>query len=328
MRTLITGGTGFTGTHLARRLLAKGHDVTLLDYKPGLFKVELEEKGAHFVMGSVTDKALVERVSAGLDVIYHLAAAFRQISEPKEFYWDVNVEGTRNVLNAAEKHSVAKVVHCSTGGVHDGKNEMPWKEDSPIAPRDYYQITKWEGEQVCQEFIKKGLDITIVRPTSEYGPGDVHGMRFLYRMARTGRFIMFGSGMGTIHPIYIDNLTDFFELVTDLPAAKGRTYIAADEAPVTLNDLVKAVGKSMNVDVRIIHLPFYWPLWSASAAIEFACKPLKISPPLFRRRVKWFKNLRAYNIDRAKTELNFQPRISLEHGLKQTADWYRNAGYL
>jgi nucleoside-diphosphate-sugar epimerase len=328
MRALVTGGGGFTGSHLVRRLLARGYEVTILDLQRGLFADELERDGAHFVTGSVTDAELVNRTTEGHDVVYHLAAAFRQITAPKQFYNSVNVDGTRNVLNAAEKHSVAKVVHCSTAGVHGGRKFLPWDEDSPIAPGDLYQQTKWQGERVCREFMERGLNITIVRPTSEYGPGDVHGMRFLYRLVRSGRFLMFGSGRVTVHPVYIENLMDLFDLVTDAPVAKGRTYIGGDEAPCTLNELVTAVGGSIGVDVNIVHLPLFWPLWLASAGIEFACMPFRISPPLFRRRVNWYRNRRAYRIDRAKRELGYQPRVSLEHGLQQTAAWYREMGYI
>ena len=328
MRSLVTGGTGFTGRHLVRRLLDQGHDVTMLDIQRGSYSDELESKGAHLVIGSVTDEQVVDRAMIDCDVVFHLAAAFRQISAPNEFYWNVNVDGTRNVLNAAMRHNVKKVVHCSTAGVHGDKEYMPWDEESPIAPKDLYQQTKWAGEQVCHEFMERGSDITIVRPTSEYGPGDVHGMRFVYRLVRSGRFFMFGNGRATVHPVYIDNLIDVFELAANTPVAKGRTYLVGDAEPCTLNELVTAVGKSIDVDVKITHLPLFIPLWLFAAAVEFACKPFRISPPLFRRRVNWFRNTRAYRIDRAQSELGYVPRVPLDEGLRRTAAWYQEAGFI
>jgi nucleoside-diphosphate-sugar epimerase len=149
MRVLVTGATGFTGAHLVRRLLARGHDVTMLDIQRNAAAVELEKASARLVVGSVTDAELVDRSMAGHEMVFHLAAAFRQISAPVRVYRQVNIEGTRNVLAAAERHSVRKVIHCSTSGVHSGDERlMPWNEDSPIGPKDLYQQTKWEGESL------------------------------------------------------------------------------------------------------------------------------------------------------------------------------------
>ncbi|MCL7991942.1 MAG: NAD-dependent epimerase/dehydratase family protein, partial [marine benthic group bacterium] len=197
MRVLVTGGTGFTGSHLVRRLLDRRHDVVCLDNQPGLFADELRGLGAEVVIGSVTDADLVRRSSRGVEVVHHLAAAFRQLNVPKSVYREVNVEGTRNVLEAARASDVRRVVYCSTQGVHGHVMNPPGDENSPIAPEDYYQQTKYEGELVCAEYSDVGMDIAIVRPTAIYGPGDPGRFLLLYRMARNGRFLMFGDGETT-----------------------------------------------------------------------------------------------------------------------------------
>ncbi len=327
MRVLVTGGTGFTGSHVVRRLLGRGHEVVCLDNQPGLFAEELRELGAEVVIGSVTDSDLVRRSSRGAEVVHHLAAAFRQLDVPQSVYRQVNVEGTRNVLEAARAAGVRRVVYCSTQGVHGHVTNPPGDEDSPIAPEDYYQQTKYEGELVCSEYSDAGMDIAIVRPTAIYGPGDPGRFLLLYRMARKGRFLMFGDGETTYHPVYIDNLVDLFELAADRAEARGRTYIGGDDEYFTLNDLVAAVGRAMEIEVDIVHLPFR-PLWLAAVACESVCAPLKISPPLFRRRVDWFRQVRAFRIDRARDELGYRPTVGLEEGLKRTFDWYRENGYL
>ncbi len=327
MRVLVTGGTGFTGSHLVRRLLARGDQVTALDNQPGLFADELRGLGAEIVIGSVTDRGLVDKATAGKELVHHLAAAFRAVNLPDREYWNVNVAGTRHVLEAAARHGVRRVVYCSTQGVHGHVSRPPGDEDSPIAPEDYYQQTKYEGELVCREFLDSGLDVTIVRPTAIYGPGDPGRFLLLYRMVRGGRFLMFGDGRTTYHPVYIDNLVDLFDLAATVPAARGRVYIGGDEHYYTLNDLVTAIGKALGVDVRIVHLPFR-PLWLAAVAVELACKPLRLSPPIFRRRVDWFRQVRAFRIDCAKRELGYQPKVGLTEGLARTAEWYRRNGYL
>jgi len=327
VKALVTGGTGFTGSHLVRRLLERGHAVTVLDHQPGLFATELEAAGARLVLGSVTDGDLVDRTVEGQDVVHHLAAAFRKINVSRAHYWDVNVNGTRHVLAAAQRHGVARVVYCSTQGVHGHVENPPGDESSPIAPADYYQFTKYEGERVCAEFTERGLEVAIVRPTAIYGPGDPGRFLMLFRMARRGRFWMFGDGRTTYHPVYIDNLVDLFELAAERPEASGKTYIGGDEEYYTLDELVRAVGAALGVDVRITHLPFR-PLWLASAVVEFSCRAVRISPPLFRRRADWFRQVRAFSIERARCDLGYQPKIGLKEGLRRTAQWYRAHGYL
>lgn len=327
MNALVTGGTGFTGSHLVRRLLDKGWNVTALDHKPGLFAEDLEQEGATVVLGSVTEVDAVDQVSEGQDVVFHLAAAFRDMTAPRETYWNVNVEGTRHVLQSASRHDVDKVVYCSTQGVHGHVNNPPGDENTPIEPEDYYQETKYEGELVCQEYIDDGMDISIVRPTAIYGPGDPGRFLMLFKMAQTGHFLMFGNGTTTYHPVYIDNLVDLFMLAAQHPRSSGETYIGADGDYYTLNDLVKKVGAAIGVDVRIWHLPF-WPMWAVSAVVEAVCKPLGIEPPLFRRRADWYRQVRAFRIDKSVEELGYEPAVDLDEGLRRTAQWYRDNGYL
>ena len=328
MRVLVTGGTGFVGSHLVRRLLAKGLDVVSLDKSPGLFDDELRTSGATLISGSVTEPEDVNRAMEGCELVYHLASPFGDLLQPDAVYWDIEVNGTRHVLEAAERHRVRRVIHCSTQGVHGIIDRPPGDENSPLAPRDYYCYSKVEGERVCQEFISKGMDIVIIRPTSVYGPGDTRGWLKLYRMVESGWFLMIGDGTTMNHPVYVENLVDIFELAADKPGAKGRVYLAGDDKSVSLTELVHGVGKALGSDVRIVRFPFYQIAWLGSGVIEVLFKAIGIKPPVFRRRLSWFKTNRAFRIDRAKDELGYQPRVPLSEGLTRTAHWYRNSGYL
>ncbi|MFW5941338.1 MAG: NAD-dependent epimerase/dehydratase family protein [Chloroflexota bacterium] len=324
---LVTGGTGFTGSHLVKRLLSRGHEVRVLDNQEGLFFDELKEMGACITLGSVTDRELLDELVQGCDVVHHLAAAFRVINDPKEVYWEVNVEGTRYLLEAAHKHGVQKFVYCSTQGVHGHVENPPGNEESPIAPADYYQYTKHEGEKVAHEFMEKGMNITILRPTAIYGPGDPGRWLMLFKHTANGRFLMFGNGKTTYHPVYIDNLVDAFELSVEREEARGQTYIIGDREYYPLRDLVKMVGEAQGKDVSIVRLPF-WPLWTAALLTEIVCAPFGIEPPLFRRRVDWFRQMRAFDISKAVNELGYEAEVDLPTGLARTAEWYRANGYL
>jgi nucleoside-diphosphate-sugar epimerase len=327
MQVLVTGGTGFTGSHLTRRLLERGHRVRVLDHAPGLFHDELRELGAEIRIGSVVDADVVRESVRGCEVVHHVAAAFRKINIPKSTYWQVNVEGTRRVCEASLANGVRKLVYCSTQGVHGDVKHIPGDENSPIAPEDYYQYTKYEGERVVMEFVDKGLDATILRPTAIYGPGDPGRFLLIFRQVRQGRFLMFSNGQAYYHPVYVTNLVDLFELVAENPRSRGRAYIAADEHYVHIEDLVRMTGEALGVDVDIVKLPFR-PLWLAAVACEAVCAPLGIEPPLFRRRVDWFRQNRAFRITRARDELGYVPLVDLKTGLAQTAHWYRNHKFI
>ncbi|MGC1404160.1 MAG: NAD-dependent epimerase/dehydratase family protein [Thermodesulfobacteriota bacterium] len=327
MRVLVTGGTGFTGKSLVRRLLDEGHHVVALDYKEGLKTEELRKWGAEVVIGSVTDKNLVDQCLEGVDVIHHLAAAFRELNVPNSYYHEVNVGGTLNALEAAFRHKVKKFIYCSTCGVHGNIDHPPGGEDAPIQPADYYQATKYEAEPLVHEFYKRGMKTVILRPAAIYGPGDPERFYMIFKRAAKGAFPMFGNGKTLYHPLYIDNLIDAFMLAMEEDKGNGQAYLIADEEYLGIEELVRKVGWAMGIEVKIKHYPII-PLIIAGHVFEKLCKPFKITPPIFPRRVDWYRQNRAFKIDKAKKELGYQPRVGIDEGLKRTAEWYKQEGYL
>jgi len=327
MRILVTGGTGFTGSCLVKRLLSRGYEVLIIDNQKGFFFDELKSKGAKIYLGSITDVDLVNKVIKECEVVYHIAAAFRGINLPKKVYWNINIEGTRIIAESALQNKIKKFIHCSTEGVHGTIANPPADENAPIAPKDYYEYTKSKGEEVIHKYIKKGLKAVILRPTAIYGPGDPGRFLLLFKWVKKGFFPMFGSGETTYHPLYIENLNDAFELALKKDEANGQTYLIADEEYYSLNELVLKVAEALGVKVRIIHLPFF-PLLAISYLCEGICKPLRITPPLFRRRADWYKENRGFSIEKAKRELGYIPNVDLKTGLKITADWYKAHNYI
>jgi len=327
MRVFVTGGTGFTGAALVERLLLDGHSVSILDTKPGLIADKLVEAGAEITYGSVADREPVARASAGAEVVMHLAAAFRETGAPDELYKSVNVDGTRIVVEEAIKAGARKLVYCSTQGVHGHIENPPGDESSPIAPADYYQQTKYEGELVLKEFADAGIEFTTIRPTAIYGPGDPERFGMIFRRARKGFFPIFGTGRTYYHPVYIDNLVDAFILAMEQGKGAGEAYIIADEEYFSIKELVQRVAKAIDVEVSTPTYPI-WPLIIAGHVCEKVCKPFGINPPLFPRRVDWFRQVRAFRIDKARAELGYVPRVGIDEGLRKTGIWYRENGYL
>jgi nucleoside-diphosphate-sugar epimerase len=327
MKILVTGGTGFTGKALVLRLLAEGHEVTALDYKEGLKTAELRERGARVVIGSVTDREVVRRAMAGAEVVHHLAAAFRETDVPQSFYDEVNVGGTKNVLEAAFDQGVRKLVYCSTCGVHGNVDHPPASEDAPIQPADYYQRTKYQAEPLVLDFFRRGLPAVILRPAAIYGPGDPERFLLIFRRVARGTFPMFGDGRTYYHPLYIDNLIDAFLLAMEEGRGDGEAYLIADDEYLEIEELVKRTASALGVPVKIPHYPV-WPVVAAGHLVEKACKPFGVKPPIFPRRVDWYRQNRAFKIDKAKRELGYAPRVDIDEGLSRTAAWYRREGYI
>lgn len=327
MKVFVTGGTGFTGSALVFALLDLGHEVITLDYQKGIFYDRLINAGAKVEIGSITDKSKVMEITKGCDRVIHVAAAFRELDVPDSHYFDVNVNGTRYVMEAAQKYNIGKVVYCSTQGVHGHIDHPPGDENSPVAPEDYYQQTKYEGELVVEEFINKGQLATILRPTAIYGPGDPERFHMIFKRVKKGKFPMFGDGKTFYHPLYIDNLVDAFIKAMEIGKGDGETYIIADEEYLEITDLVQKVAQAMDTQVKIKHFPIL-PLVIAGHVCEKICKPFKIAPPIFPRRVDWYRQVRAFKIDKAKKELNYQPSVGIDEGLRKTAQWYKENNYL
>lgn len=330
MTLLVTGATGFTGGHLARTLAAGGHDVRALVRTKSLARFaasSLPGVGVVPIEGDLLSPEAMSRACAGVEVVYHIAATYREAGQPDAAYRAINVDGTRHLLEAARAAGVRRLVHCSTGGVHGHVAHPPANEDAPFNPGDVYQGTKLEAETLARQFgAAHDFDVVVARPIGIHGPGDTRFLRMFKGLVR-GRFPMLGAGTVFYHLTYIDDLVEGFRLCGEVPAARGRTYILAGEKYTTLNDLVALVAEELGVSPPRFHLPV-WPVWLAGLACELVCVPLRIEPPLFRRRVDFYTKSRAFDITRAKTELGYAPAVDLRSGIRKTIAWYRAEGWL
>jgi nucleoside-diphosphate-sugar epimerase len=327
VRVLVTGATGFTGGHLARGLAARGYHVSALVRQAGPATADLAKAGIALVVGDLRDPAALAAATAGVDVVYHIAAIYRQAGLSNDTYRAVNATAVQHIIEAAARSGVKRVVHCSTVGVHGDVDRPPANEDAPLKPGDIYQVTKLEGERLARETAGRlGIDVTIARPTGIYGPGDRRLLRLFRGVARR-RWITLGSGEIYYHLTYIDDLVEGFRLCGEHPAAANRTYILAGGEVTTLNQLVALVADGAGVAVPRRHLPA-WPFWTAGALCEALCTPFGIEPPIYRRRVDFFTKSRAFDITRARTEIGYAPQVGLREGIRRTLDWYREHGWL
>jgi nucleoside-diphosphate-sugar epimerase len=326
VRALVTGATGFTGGHLARSLAARGDTVRAL-VRDVSRAAALSDAGVEVVQGDLADRDALPPALAGVDVVYNVAALYRQAGLPEGAYRTVNAEAVGWLVEAAAAAGTRRVVHCSTVGVHGDIEHPPADEDAPLRPGDVYQVTKLEGERVGRAAAARhGVELVIVRPTGIYGPADRRLLKLFRGVARR-RFVVVGSGEIFYHLTHVDDLVEGFRLAATVPAASGRTYILAGAEVTTLNRLVEIIAEEAGVRPIGVHLPV-WPFWAAGAACEALCAPLGLEPPIYRRRVDFFTKSRAFDISRARAELGFDPAVDLRTGIRRTLAWYRQQGWI
>ena len=321
MKALVTGATGFTGGHLARALHARGDDVSAMVRDPAR-AADLARDGIRLVLGDLASpSSLAPALAGGFDVVYNIAALYRQAGLPESVYDQVNAVAVGQLIDAAAAAGIPRVVHCSTVGVHGDVEHAPAGEDAPFRPGDVYQVSKVKGERIAREAeARTGVQVVIARPSGIYGPGDRRLLKLFRGVARR-RFVVLGDGRIFYHLTYIDDLVEGFRLCGEVPRAAGRTYILAGAAVPTLNELVVMIAAEAHVDPPTLHLPV-WPVWFAGAACEAVCAPFGIEPPLYRRRVDFFTKSRAFDITRAREELGYAPSVSLPDGIHRTLEWY------
>lgn len=326
MKVLVTGATGFAGRALAIKLNNLGMKVRVLVRTPS--KVDFPNKSEYeIVEGNIVDEKIVNKAVQGVEVVYNIAAVFREGGLADKVYHNVHVIGTLNLLKAAKKYSVKRFVHCSTGGVHGHIENPPANEEYRYSPGDIYQVTKLEGELKALEFYKEtGLPVSVVRPAPIFGPGDTRLLK-LFKLAKQPLTILLGDGNVYYHLVYIDDLVDGFILASEKDKAVGESFIIGGAETLNLNQLIDTIAETIGSSKRKIHLPAF-PIQIAGTLCEKICLPFGINPPLYRRRVDFFTKSRSFDITKAKTILGYNPKVSLIEGIRKTVDWYTKKGLL
>lgn len=328
MNVLITGGTGFIGSRLALRCLNDGYAVRVFGQQNNEAerknKEDIEREGAQVILGSMTDKYLIDEVTQGIDVVFHLAAAQHEANVPDHVFRDVNVTGTKNLLDMCFKAGVKRFVHGSTIGVY-GNFDGQIDEESPCNPENIYGVTKLEGEKLVLSY-KDKIPLVIIRISETYGPGDRRLLK-LFKLINKNAFFMIGSGKNLHQLIFVDDLISGLLNAADSEKAVGEIILLVGKEPITTNDMVKTIADSLNAKIfrfRAPLLPFLVLAWM----METALRPLGIQPPLHRRRMDFFRKSFSFSSKKAPELLSFKPKFSFEQGVTETARCYKKMGLL
>jgi UDP-glucose 4-epimerase len=305
--SLVTGGAGFMGSHVAEQLLQKGHDVVVLDDLSGGFRDNVPTN-ATFVHGSVLDHELIDRLFTrhGFDYVYHLAAyAAEGLSHfIKRFNYNNNLIGSVNLVNAAVNHNVKCFVFTSSIAVY-GAGQSPMSEDMIPVPEDSYGIAKLAVEQelrVSHEMF--GLDYVIFRPHNVYGEHQNIGDRyrnvvgiFMNQLLRGERMSIFGDGLQQRAFTHIDDVAPIIAESVDFPGARNQIFNVGADVPHTVNDLAAVVATAIGKPCDVTYL-------DARNEVKIAFSDHSKAERVFGKRTK----------------------TSLEDGVRAMAAWVRKHG--
>jgi len=325
MKTLVTGATGFIGTHLVKALVEKGRDVRCLVRKTSNTK-KIEELGVELFYGDLLDKQSLQGAVKEIDIIYHLAGEV--FASQKERYYQVNLGGLNNLLTSCLKKSVKKIIHFSSnssvGPNPDRKTSV--NEDTPCRPIVPYGKSKLEGEHAIRHFSKEyGLPTVIIRPPVIYGPGVSKSSRvFMFlSLINKGLFRVVGDGENLISLCYIDNLIHGVLLAEAEKKAEGETYFIADERPCSINEIAETIAKEEGKKLPKNHLPI-WAANILSIGLMVPSKLFGFTSPLSRYTVTELKYNWFVDISKAKKDLGYKPIVNFNDGVRATVDWFQN----
>src|SRR5918995_847577 len=242
--TLVTGATGFTGSHLVRSLVADGVPVRVIARSAERAR-QILPNDVEIIEGDIADREVIERSMQGVGTVYHLAAVYREAKHPDLRYREVNVEASRLLLEAAVRASVRRYVHCSTVGVHGHIASPPADESAAYAPGDVYQATKCEAEQLALSY-RDRIPLAVARPTAIYGPGDTRLLK-MFRLITQQRFPLLGGGENYYHTVHVKDLVRGLRLLGTHSKAVGGVFILGGESYLKLSELTAMIANAAGV---------------------------------------------------------------------------------
>ncbi|MFZ5994931.1 MAG: NAD-dependent epimerase/dehydratase family protein [Thermodesulfobacteriota bacterium] len=308
MNILVTGGSGFIGTHLVSDLLKEGHRVSIYD------RQKSEAYPDRCIIGDIRDKEKLADSVRGVDAVYHLAAEHRDDVRPVSLYYEVNVGGAENVVYALEKHGVDRLIFTSTVALY-GLNPGEPDENSPLKPFNDYGWSKYKAEVVFNRWVEGGdaRRLAIVRPAVIFGERNRGNVYNLLSQVASGRFIMVGNGKNKKSMGYVLNLSRFLTILTQINPGI-HTYNYADKPDLTTEELVatalKALGRGHRMKFRI---PYAIGLLGGYA-FDILAKITGKRYPISSIRIKKFCAETLVRAERLK-EAGFVAPYSLSEGL-------------
>jgi nucleoside-diphosphate-sugar epimerase len=312
-RYLITGGSGFTGINLVRFLLGKGHSVRTLDVVPFDYP---EKNRIESIAGDIRDKEAVSKAMADIDIVVHTAAALPLYS--KKDILSTDIDGTRNILESALMANVGRVIHISSTAVYGIPDHHPLRETDKLVGVGPYGEAKIAAEALCEEYRRKGLVVSVIRPKSFVGPERLGVFALFYDWAKDGKnFPMIGSGNNRYQLLDVEDLCEAIYLCATKDAAIANdTFNIGAKRFTTMREDYQAVLDEAGFGKRIIGLPSAPVIWTLRLLDALRLSPL----------YKWVYETAAkdsfVSIEKAEQKLGFAPKYSNKEALVRNYRWY------
>ncbi len=323
MKALVTGGGGFLGSAILRRLLGRGDRVVRLARHR--YDV-LDTQGIEQHQGDIADLPCVLRAAEGCDIVFHLAAR-AGLGGPYQEYYRTNVLGTQNVVQACARQGISRLVYTSSPSVVFNGRDMEGVDESTPYPSHYdaaYPRTKALAEQCVRAANDATLATVSLRPHLVWGPGDNHLVPRILNRARSGRLRRIGRHSPLIDSTYIDNAADAHVLAADLlapgSAVAGKVYFITNGEPLPLWDLVNRILATADLGPVTRSVPFVlaylagWVLEKTAALLR-----AKYEPIMTRFLARELSTAHWFDISAARRDLGYEPKVSIDEGLRRLA---------
>ncbi len=322
MKVLITGGSGFLGRVTARIMRKAGYDVTILCRGNHRF---LADEGFSVIRGDICDKTFLINAFNGFDEVHHIAS-LTSISMVKSPFYRINVEGTRNVIEACLKNRVRKMVYTSSPSVvFDGKNEE-MTEESASYPEKFlnpYSETKALAEKMVLDANSNGNLLTVsLRPHLIWGPEDTNLIPRLLKRAEKGRLFIVGNGKNYADLTYVENAAlaqlKASESLTEGSLVCGKAYFITNDEPVLLWEFINCILEGIGLDKVERRLSFK-TAYILGTGIESVYSLFMINrePVMTRFLASQLSTTHTYSVSKAKEELGYVPKVSMDEGLNK-----------
>ena len=327
MKTLVTGGGGFLAGHLIDELLAAGHAVRAVEL-PGRTGGHLATQDAEVIEGDLRDPAVARRTCEGRDVVFHPAALCASIGPWRDF-WATNVELTDHVIAGCREAGVRRLVHVSTASaVFDGTDHVDADETLPYPRRhlNHYSATKAESERRVLAANGTGLETVVLRPHVIWGPRDRTLLPRLIERARTGRVLQVGAGTNVVSTLYAENGAQALLLAATAERAPGQVYFVCDEGSINLWDFIRRILEALGLPPVRGRTP-YRLAYGIGAAQEAVWSVFHLGgePTVTRYTAAELARSHSYSIDRARSDLGYEPRVTRDEGLERFYEWAAGA---
>lgn len=316
---LLTGASGFIGTRVQNLLLDRGYRLKVLTRKPNRTHPSID-----YFVGDLIDASACQKSMGNVNVVIHIAGEKRDESR----FWPVNVQGTENLLAAAVNKGVDRFVHLSSVGVigADPLQSKAYREDVACMPRNNYERSKWEAEQLVQQAAKKGLPAAILRPSNVFGEDDPEqGLLRLIQSIKKGWFFYLGGRGVMCNYVFVEDVAHACLALAEHPNAVGRIYHISDDC--TLGEFVDALADELKVKRPGLRLPEPLAILMRKGLRVLRHLPFFTQSSTTARLIV-LNNQARFRTNRISEEIGFRYTVGWREGLSRIVRWYRSQGEL